>query len=154
MVRAELENAIAQALEACGVQAERYAKALCPVDTGLLRNSITHAVGGQEIQKIYRAEYGTNKYKNKKGEIRRYRATAKKAGSVKVGFAVGTIGTLLDHTMYVGSNVYYASYVESGHIIASGGYVEPKPYLRPALENHRNVYKGLIRAHLQGNITP
>jgi hypothetical protein len=28
------------ALEACGLQAEGYAKMLCPVDTGRLRNSI------------------------------------------------------------------------------------------------------------------
>ena len=31
-----------QALEVIGGKAEGYAKALCPVDTGRLRNSITH----------------------------------------------------------------------------------------------------------------
>lgn len=30
------------ALEKCGLVAEGYAKRLCPVDTGRLRNSITH----------------------------------------------------------------------------------------------------------------
>lgn len=34
---------IAVALEAIGLTAERYAKELCPVDTGRLRNSISHA---------------------------------------------------------------------------------------------------------------
>lgn len=32
------------ALEEVGLTAERYAKRLCPVDTGRLRNSITHQV--------------------------------------------------------------------------------------------------------------
>ncbi len=32
------------ALEECGQIAEGYAKRLCPVDTGNLRNSITHKV--------------------------------------------------------------------------------------------------------------
>lgn len=31
-----------KALEAIGMQAETYGKKLCPVDTGRLRNSITH----------------------------------------------------------------------------------------------------------------
>ena len=36
------EGRIKRALEICGGTAERYAKELCPVDTGNLRNSITH----------------------------------------------------------------------------------------------------------------
>lgn len=36
------EAAAQRALEMCGLLAEKYAKALCPVDTGRLRNSITH----------------------------------------------------------------------------------------------------------------
>lgn len=44
-----LEAAKARALEICGEKAESYAKALCPVDTGNLRNSITHfQQGGDE----------------------------------------------------------------------------------------------------------
>lgn len=35
-------QARAKALEICGGKAETYAKRLCPVDTGNLRNSITH----------------------------------------------------------------------------------------------------------------
>ena len=38
------DQAVARALEAIGLTAERYAKADCPVDTGRLRNSISHAV--------------------------------------------------------------------------------------------------------------
>lgn len=40
----ELPIAIAKALEEIGLVAEGYAKKLCPVDTGRLRNSITHSI--------------------------------------------------------------------------------------------------------------
>lgn len=39
----EFHEQIAVALETIGLVAEGYAKRLCPVDTGRLRNSITHA---------------------------------------------------------------------------------------------------------------
>ena len=42
-VKDEMQAAIERALEACGLQCEGYAKMKCPVDTGRLRNSITHA---------------------------------------------------------------------------------------------------------------
>lgn len=41
-------RAIDRALEEIGLAAEGYAKRACPVDTGNLRNSITHAVEGSE----------------------------------------------------------------------------------------------------------
>lgn len=40
--------AIGRGLEAIGIQAEGYAKDLCPVDTGRLRNSITHTIDADE----------------------------------------------------------------------------------------------------------
>ncbi len=49
-------EAVAFALEAIGLTAERYAKADCPVDTGRLRNSISHAVDEGEAT----AYIGTN----------------------------------------------------------------------------------------------
>lgn len=46
---AEAINAsIARALEKIGLTAEGYAKKLCPVDTGRLRNSITHQIDTSE----------------------------------------------------------------------------------------------------------
>lgn len=39
-----IRRAIDRALEEIGLAAEGYAKRACPVDTGNLRNSITHAV--------------------------------------------------------------------------------------------------------------
>lgn len=38
---------VAKALEIIGLKAENYAKILCPVDTGRLRNSITHRREGE-----------------------------------------------------------------------------------------------------------
>lgn len=47
-VKSEFVKALLRGLEKCGLVAERYAKKLCPVDTGNLRNSITHVVDEQE----------------------------------------------------------------------------------------------------------
>lgn len=44
----ELGVAIARGLEAIGIEAESDAANLCPVDTGRLRNSITHTIDGDE----------------------------------------------------------------------------------------------------------
>lgn len=43
-----IARAIDRALEEIGLAAEGHAKRACPVDTGNLRNSITHAVEGSE----------------------------------------------------------------------------------------------------------
>lgn len=48
-------RAIDRALEKIGLVAEGYAKKACPVDTGNLRNSITHVVDGDDAVYI-----GTN----------------------------------------------------------------------------------------------
>lgn len=48
IVKEEFEAACLRALERCGMQAEGYAKDLCPVDTGNLRNSISHKVSEDE----------------------------------------------------------------------------------------------------------
>lgn len=47
-----MEQNIPRALEAVGLQAEGYAKLLCPVDTGNLRNSITHQQEGNDTEAI------------------------------------------------------------------------------------------------------
>lgn len=48
MVLEEFQTACIRALERCGSQAEGYAKDLAPVDTGNLRNSISHEVDEEE----------------------------------------------------------------------------------------------------------
>ena len=59
-VLSALDAALARGLEKCGLVAEGYAKKLCPVDTGNLRNSITHVVDEQEPAAIIGtdSEYG------------------------------------------------------------------------------------------------
>ena len=45
----EFHDAVLRALERCGEQAEGYAKDFAPVDTGRLRNGISHAVSEDEM---------------------------------------------------------------------------------------------------------
>ena len=64
------DEAALRALERCGLQAEGYAKDLVPVDTGNLRNSISHKVDSGEpaayigTNSEYAAyvEFGTGRY--------------------------------------------------------------------------------------------
>lgn len=59
-----------RALERCGLQAEGYAKDLCPFDTGAGRNSISHIVDetefevyiGSNLAYLIYVELGTGKY--------------------------------------------------------------------------------------------
>ena len=63
-------DAVLRALERCGSQAEGYAKDLAPVDTGNLRNSISHTVDedepavyiGSNTSYAAYVELGTGKY--------------------------------------------------------------------------------------------
>ena len=92
----EIQQKKARALEICGGTAERYAKEICPVDTGNLRNSIAHEQRDE-------------------------------------------------NTEAVGTNVHYAPYVELGTRKARA-----KPYLRPAVEDHRDEYEKIIKTELEG----
>ena len=102
MVIAATEEAIQAALEAVGIEVEARAKQYEDrVDTGRLRNSITHEVRGD--------------------------------------------------TVYVGTNVEYAPYIELGTYrmrAANGG----KGYLRPAVTEHVPEYKRIVETYLK-NIT-
>lgn len=113
-------EAIARALEMCGMQAENYAALICPVDTGRLRNSLTHVVGGNRISK---------KYYTDKGEY---------GGSYS-----GTMGTKRDLTVYVGTNVEYARDVELGTQRQRA-----QPYLKPAFLNHISEYERILKNEL------
>ena len=63
--------AVIRALEAIGLQAEGYAKLKAPVDTGRLRNSITHSLAPEEeavyigtnVEYAPYVEYGTRRTK-------------------------------------------------------------------------------------------
>lgn len=62
-----VKSQITVALEAVGLQGEAYAKRYCPVDTGRLRNSITHTTDedsayiGTNVEYAPYVEYGTSK---------------------------------------------------------------------------------------------
>lgn len=44
----EFQAALLRGLESVGLVAEGYAKGFCPVNTGRLRNSVTHAIDNDE----------------------------------------------------------------------------------------------------------
>lgn len=48
LIKNATDQQIEAALEAIGLKVEGYAKLICPVDTGRLRNSITHVVKPNE----------------------------------------------------------------------------------------------------------
>ena len=101
-VESAVQRATEKALEICGGKAETYAKLICPVRTGNLKNSITHEQSTQEV-----------------------------------------------NTELIGSDVEYAPYVELGHMTSSGSFVSPKPYLKPAVENHKKEYQKIWENELK-----
>ena len=121
-----LDEAIDKALEEIGLQVENFATLLCPADTGLLKNSITYAVHGSSPAK---GEYVADN-PSKNGEL--------KSGSYS-GSAPDEEGTV-----YIGSNVEYAAYVEMGTSKMS-----PRPYLEPAVTNHISDYEKIVKECLQ-----
>lgn len=130
-VLGELDEAIDRALEAVGMAASDYAAANCPVDTGLLRNSITYALHGKEA--------AISSYESSETSKRTGKTVKKKTGSYS--------GTAPDgeKAVFVGSNVEYAAYVEMG---ASGR--TPQPFLKPAIMDHKDEYKRLVEDALKG----
>ena len=126
LIKQATKQAVMVALEAVGLQAERYAKRLCPLDTGLLRNSITHAVGGASFSHAYKADKATS------------------GGAMKGGYSSGTVGSSDDTTAYVGTPVEYASYVEYGT-----SRTNPHPYIKPAVEGHTSEYKKIFEEYLK-----
>ena len=138
------EESILQALEMIGLKAESYA-AKCPVDTGLLRNSIAHAVAGEQ------PSIGAS-YKGTEKKARTYKADKpNENGEIKQGTYTGhTPKKKGEYTVYVGTNVEYAAYVEMGHIQAgSGKHVPAKPYIKPAIVDHLDEYKQILENTLK-----
>ena len=76
-----MREQVALALEAIGQEAEGYAKDDCPVDTGRLRNSISHAVEGDDVyigtnvEYAPYVEYGEYKHTTGKNHFLRDAAT-------------------------------------------------------------------------------
>lgn len=126
-VLARLKNAIGRALWAMGAAAEGYAKkGDVPVDTGLLRNSITFAVGGEAPNaSSYRADKP-----DKSGVIR----SGSYGGTAPAGSYVA-----------IGSGVEYAAAQENG---TSRG-IRPHHFLKDAVGNHTDEFKKLTKNSLE-----
>lgn len=142
-VMAAITEKVNLALNLMGEVVEGYAKEDCPVDTGLLRNSITHTLGGAPVSHSYHASYG----ENRDSSGRRYGAGSKKAGSVKIGALSGTIGSASDHACYVGTNVEYAPYVEFGDRFHHN--VGKAHFLRDAAQDHVDELKDVAQKTLK-----
>jgi HK97 gp10 family phage protein len=126
-----LESTCEAALHAVGLQAEGYAKLRCPVDTGLLRNSITYAIDGQEA--AIQQYHGDNpsKYDGRPPESGSYSGTVPKERKNR-------------HVVYIGTNVEYAPYVEYGAELTKA-----QPFLRPAAAGHTDEYMDIIKEYLK-----
>ena len=114
---------------------------LCPVDTGLLRNSITHAVAG-ERPAIDRYS-GSSKHGDTP-TTRKNKVAGKPAPEPHAGSYSGTIGRNGDKAVYIGSNVEYAAYVEMGT-----SKTKAQPYLKPAVVDHAEEYKRIAEEFLK-----
>jgi HK97 gp10 family phage protein len=120
----ELDSRVEVALEKIGLRAETHAKKACPVDTGLLRNSITHALDGESTAI---SEY-TDDPKKQSGS---YSGNAPEESEGK-------------RTVYIGTNVEYAQDVEFGT-----SKQKPQPYLKPAVTDHVDEYKRIVKSTLK-----
>lgn len=121
--KAEFKKAKRRGLKAIGLTAEKHAKkAEIKVDTGLLRNSITHALSGEGAAI---AEYHADK-----GDARgSYSGTAPDEG---------------DEAVYVGTNVDYAPYIELGAKNSQGIF-----FLRKAATEHTPEYGKIMKGSLE-----
>lgn len=113
-------SAIARALERCGSQAEGYAKDRVPVDTGNLRNSISHKV--DTSAKV--AYVGTNN---------------EYAAYVELGTGKYYKGGRPDSWVYQD---------EKGRWHHTNGQ-RAQPYLKPAVADHKQTYRNIIEDALK-----
>lgn len=121
LVREEFQAACLRALEKCGLTAEGYAKLLCPVDTGNLRNSITHQVVESE-DSVY-------------------------IGSASEYAAYVELGT---GKYYPGGRPTPWVYQDAqGNWHLTHGQ-RAQPYLKPAVADHVSTYKTIIQDELKG----
>ena len=121
-VLAAFKAAAERALERCGSQGEGYAQDLCPVDTGALRNSISHKVD--------------------KGEPAAY------IGSNQRYAAYVELGT---GKYYPGGRKTPWTYQDAkGNWHMTNGQ-RAQPYLKPAVADHKDTYKNIIESEMKGS---
>ena len=116
-----MQQAAVRALEKCGLTAEGYSKKLCPVDTGNLRNSITHTVDEEEPA----AYIGSN---------------VEYAAYVELGTGKYVSG---------GRPTPWVYQDEKGNWHRTHGQ-KAQPYLKPAVADNANTYRKIIEDELKG----
>ena len=117
----DIKAALLRGLETCGLVAEGYAKKLAPVDTGNLRNSITHTVDEEEPA----AYIGSN---------------SSYASYVELGTGKYVSG---------GRPTPWVYQDEKGNWHRTHGQ-KAQPYLKPAVADHANTYRKIIEDELKG----
>lgn len=141
LVKKASKAAIIRGLEAVGIQAEGYAKALCPVDTGLLRNSITHAISGRSAAL---KKYESNATHASTEATKRAGTAGKSVSPKREGEYSGDAPDDDVLAVYVGTNVEYAAYVEMGT-----SKTKAQPFIQPAIEDHKDEYRKILEAELE-----
>lgn len=117
-------DALNAALEECGLIAEGYAKENCPVDTGNLRNSITHQVNAEEGEMII--------------------------GSAVEYAPYIELGTGIYATEGGGRQTPWAWQDSKGDWHMTHGN-RAQPFLKPAIADHMEEYNKIINAALSGD---
>lgn len=149
-VLAALKNAIERGLMAIGEQAATHAKdnitSLGAVDTGRLRNSITYAMKAHD------------------GHTLKYTPEMQKSGHEATETTVQVTDS---DTVYIGTAVFYAPYIEYGtgkYSTTGGGTTKeswfyedefgvghiahpqkPRPYLKPAVAEHAQEFLDMLK---------
>lgn len=119
-VLSAFHSAVEKALEECGLVAEGYAKKLAPVDTGNLRNSISHKVDPEEPA-VY---IGTN---------------SSYAAYQEFGTGIYTEG---------GRDTPWVYQDEKGNWHWTRGN-KAQPFLKPAVADHTKTYSNIIKSELE-----
>ena len=136
----ELQRRVRVALEALGIQAasaarEEIQKDPSRIDTGLLRNSITHAMdGGETAIKSYSAS-NPSKYDGTTPDDGSYSGTMPEEGAGRAA-------------VYVGSNVSYGIFVHEGFDLPSGRHVPPNRFIKNAIENNESELSAIERKYI------
>lgn len=136
--KAEMQKKIRVALNAAGIQAasaarEEIQKSPKRIDTGLLRNSITHAMDGEGAAiGSYKADKAS-KYTGKIPDPGTYTGKAEKEPEGK-------------EAVYIGTNVDYAIYVHEGTDTMAAN-----RFIKNAIENNAAELIEIIKSQLQGD---
>ena len=120
LVQEAFRAACLRALERCGMEAEGYAKDLAPVDTGNLRNSISHKVDEEEPA-VY---IGSN---------------TSYAPYVELATGIYAEG---------GRPTPWVYQDENGNWHWTRGN-KAQPFLKPAVADHAKEYKSIIKTELE-----